>query len=297
MTLKVLIAGQEAAGAQILRAVAGSAHEVMAVLTQDPLARGGPLSLAALARQARIPVFPARSVKDPAFAERVRDWEVDVMLNVHSLHIVADAVLAAPRIGSFNLHPGPLPEYAGLNTVGWAIYRGEAEYGVTVHWMQPGIDTGPIAFSERFPVPENATALTLAAECTRRGVPLLLELLARADDAPSAIPSRPQDLSARVYYARDRIPQDGRVDWNRRGAEIERFARAFDYGPFSSPWGWPTTPLGERTIGVLGLRPTGRATDRPTGSHRVENGALQFAASDQWIEVARVVELLREGAA
>jgi len=289
MRPRILIVGQEAAGAQILRAVAGSAHEVVAVLTQEPATRGGPASLKALAKQAEVPVFPARLVKDPAFAERVRDWKVDVLLNVHSLHIVADAVLAAPRIGSFNLHPGPLPEYAGLNTVGWAIYKDEAEYGVTVHWMQPGIDTGPIAFEQRFAVQANATALSLAAECTRRGVPLLLELLARAEDGAAGIPSRPQDLSARVYYARGRVPQDGRVDWNRPGAEIARFARAFDYGPFASPWGWPTTLLGDRTVGVLGLKTTGRVTDCPPGGHRFENGSLQFAASDQWIEVSRVL--------
>jgi UDP-4-amino-4-deoxy-L-arabinose formyltransferase/UDP-glucuronic acid dehydrogenase (UDP-4-keto-hexauronic acid decarboxylating) len=288
MSLRVLLVGQEAAGAQILRAVSGSAHQVVAVLTQDPLKRGGSASLASIAGQADIPVFPARLVKDPAFAEEVRAWEVDVMLNVHSLHIVADAVLAAPRVGSFNLHPGPLPEYAGLNTVGWAIYNGETKYGVTVHWMHPGIDTGPIALEERFPVPPHATALQLAAECTRRGVPLLLELLDRAEQGADAVPSEPQDSSARVYYARDRIPRDGRVDWSRPGVELERFARAFDYGPFASPWGLPTTLLGERTVGVLGLRPTGRATDWPAGTHRVENGSLHFAASDQWIEVARV---------
>ena len=73
----------------------------------------------------------------------MREQGVDLLLNVHSLYLIARrTVVAAPRIGSFNLHPGPLPEYAGLNTPSWAIYNGEREHGVTVHWMEPGVDTG-----------------------------------------------------------------------------------------------------------------------------------------------------------
>jgi methionyl-tRNA formyltransferase len=289
MTLRVLLVGQEAAGGQILRSLVDSPHEIVAVLTQDPTLPGGPASLAMRATQAGIAVLPAKLVRDPSFAEKVRAWRVDLLLNVHSLHVVADAVLAAPRIGSFNLHPGPLPQYAGLNTVGWAIYNDEAEYGVTVHWMHPGIDTGPVAFAERFPVPPGATALSLASECTRRGVPLLTRLIERAAIEPSTIPSRPQDPAGRVYYARRSIPQDGQVDWSRAGIDIARFARAFDYGPFASPWGWPTTRVGSLSLGVLGLDPTGEPADSPAGSYRVADNTLQFASRDQWIDVARVL--------
>src|SRR5688500_5362279 len=173
MSLKVLLVGQEAAGAQILRKLIGSVDQVVAVLTQEPKATGESASLSGPAAKAGLIVLPAKAVKDPRFAAVIREWEVDILLNVHSLHLVSDEVLAAPKIGAFNLHPGPLPSYAGLNTPGWAIYNGESEYGVTVHWMHPGIDTGPIALEEHFTVPPRVTALGLAAECTRRGVVLL----------------------------------------------------------------------------------------------------------------------------
>jgi methionyl-tRNA formyltransferase len=288
MGLNVLIAGQEAAGARILRALSASAHRVVAVLTEEPKATAQLASLSAHAAEAGLTTLPAKLVKDASFAERVREWQVDLLLNVHSLHIVADAVLAAPRIGAFNLHPGPLPSYAGLHTPGWAIYNGESEYGVTVHWMEPGIDTGPIAYEERFPVPARVTALGLAAECTRRGVALLHRLIQCAEDDPSSIPRAPQDLAARTYYARQRIPEDGKVDWNRPAAEVARFARAFDYGPFASPWGRPLAVIGGRRVGVLGIEPTGVVTDAAAGSHRFENGLLQLACSDEWVDVRHV---------
>jgi methionyl-tRNA formyltransferase len=282
MALNVLIAGQEAAGGQILRTLAASPHRVMAVLTQEPA------SLSGHAERAGLTTLPAKLVKDAAFAETIRAWEVDLLLNVHSLHIVADAVLAAPRIGAFNLHPGPLPSYAGLNTPGWAIYNGESEYGVTVHWMQPGIDTGSIAFEERFAMPAKVTALGLAGECTRRGVALLNRLIECAETDPSSIPRIPQDLSKRAYYTRHRIPEDGRLDWNRPAEEVARFARAFDYGPFASPWGRPVAVIAGRRVEALGIEPTGVAATAAVGCHRLEKGALQIACSDEWVDVRHV---------
>jgi methionyl-tRNA formyltransferase len=160
---------------------------------------------------------------------------------------------------------------------------------VTVHWMQPGIDTGPIAFEERFAVPAKVTALGLAAECTRRGVALLNRLIARAEADPSSIPRAPQDLAARAYYPRHRTPEDGRIDWNRPAAKVARFVRAFDYGPFVSPWGRPVAVIAGRRVEVLGIEPTGIATDAAAGTHRLTDGAsLQVACSDEWVDVRHV---------
>jgi methionyl-tRNA formyltransferase len=290
MSLRVLIVGQEAAGAQILRMLATSEHRVVAVLTQEPKTQGESSSLASAATRAGLSVLPAELVKDSGFAVRVREWKVDLLLNVHSLHVVSGDVLAAPRIGAFNLHPGPLPSYAGLNTPAWAIYNGETEFGVTVHWMQPEIDTGPIVFEERFAVPPNATALSLAAECTRRGVALLGRLVASAEDGVHAIPRVPQDLSARVYYARNRIPQAGSIDWHRPAEDVARFVRAFDYGPFASPWGRPVAVIAERRVGVLGLEPTGVTASSPPGTHRLVDGSLELACVDEWIAVRHVFD-------
>src|SRR5580692_7331177 len=73
---------------------------------------------------------PVERVKDPELAESLRSAQVDLLLNVHSLYIIHQGVLAVPRLGAYNLHPAPLPRYAGLNSVSWAIYHGEKEHGV-----------------------------------------------------------------------------------------------------------------------------------------------------------------------
>jgi methionyl-tRNA formyltransferase len=285
MSLRIVLVGQEAAGAQLLRALSGAEHEVVACLTQEPDKRGGSASLAALATRLGIGVLPAALVRDASFASQLRDWRIDLLLNVHSLHVVADAVLEAPRIGSFNLHPGPLPEYAGLNTVGWAIYNADTTYGVTLHWMKPRIDAGPIAFLDRFPVSSSATSLTLSAECTQRGLALIAALLEQADRDPSSIPARPQDLGSRRYFARKDAPQRGRVDWRSTGAEIDRLGRAFDYGPFACPWGRLRADLDGESCDVSQLRRTDEPADAPPGTPRVERGSLWVSAADEWIDL------------
>lgn len=293
MTLRVLLVGQEAAGAQLLRSVTESGHELVAVLTQEPSERGGPASLAALADRLGVPTFPSALVRDENFAAQMHAWSVDVLLNAHSLHVLAAGVLAAPSVGSFNLHPGPLPEYAGLNTVGWAIYQGEVDYGVTVHWMVPEIDAGPIAFEERFPLDRRATALSLGTECTRRGVALMERVLERAQRDPATIPRVAQDPEARTYYSRGSVPQGGRIDWSRSAAEIDRFWRAFDYGPFASPWGRPYMDGGDGRVEVVGLTPTGEASGLPPGTALLTDSGLRIACGDEWIAVGRV---FRDGA-
>lgn len=286
--LRVLIAGEEAAGAHILRAVARSQHEVVAVLTRSG-AGGVPAPVAGVAERLGVPVLPAADVRKESLAERMRAWGVDVLLNAHSLHIVADAVLQAPRIGAFNLHPGPLPAYAGLNTVAWAIYNGEAEHAVTVHWMAPRVDAGPIALEERFPIGPDDTSLTVSAECTRRGVRLMLRVLELAAADPSQVPVLPQDVCGRTYYSSRDIPAGGRVSWHRPAAEVERLSRAFDYGPFPCPWGRLEADVAGHTLSVGGITRTGAESVVPAGTTSTgEDGRLEVACLDEWVRVGKI---------
>ena len=165
--------------------------------------KGQGATVAQAARALAIGVRPAELVQDPGFADWIRDRNVDVLLNVSSLYVVHPAVVAAPRIGSFNLHPGPLPEYAGLNTPSWAIYNGESSFGVTLHWMDAGIDTGPVAFSKTFPIDEADSGLTLSAKCVRHGVDLISEVLEAASTNASIPRYRAGSLAPALLRPRD----------------------------------------------------------------------------------------------
>ncbi|MGH9970444.1 MAG: methionyl-tRNA formyltransferase [Pyrinomonadaceae bacterium] len=284
--MNVLLVCEESAGIQTLRAVAGTTHRIVGVMASPTRkSNGGGLSAWQLATNMGFRTWPAKLVTDPAFADVVRAEGVDLLLNVHSLYIIAPEIVGAPRIGSFNLHPGPLPRYAGLNPVSWALYRGESTHGVTVHRMEATIDTGPIAYQSLFPVKESDTALSVWTRCSRQGVRLLLRLMQTAEP----IPLVPQDLTKREYFGAEIPPLDN-LFCGRTAKEIINLVRACDFFPFASPWGNPKARLGNRVIGIVKGSRTGQQCSCPPGSvgERVSSGVL-VASTDEWILLEKLL--------
>jgi methionyl-tRNA formyltransferase len=269
--VRILVVADEAAGLQALRKVAESAdHDLVAVM-----ASGEPLRRAA--SEAGAPVWEPREVRDPVLADRLGG--VDALLNVHSLFRIHPAVLEAPAVGSFNLHPGPLPAYAGLNAPSWAIYFGETRHAATLHWMTEEIDAGRIAYEEWFDIEDDDTGLTLSAQCARHGLGLVDRLL---EDLPD-VPARDQEGEGR--YFGPAVPHGGRLPWALPARRIVDFVRACDYGPFGSPWGRPIAGLDGTDVEVLAASLTGEPVSEPPGTIA---SAGRVAAGDEWIVVERV---------
>jgi methionyl-tRNA formyltransferase len=285
--MRVLLAAEEAAGIQALKLLAQGDHQLVAVLATPERRSAGGSSVWQVAKQMGIPTWPAALVKEAAFAAEVRAAEIDLLMNVHSLFIVNGEVTAAPRLGSYNLHPGPLPRYAGLNVVSWALYHGERSHGVTIHRMEPTIDTGPIAYQTLFEISDRDTALTLFSRCVREGMALLERLLDAA--AQRMIPVIPQDLAERGYFD-GKAPEGGNIKWSRCAIEVVNFVRACDYAPFPSPWGQPKARRGEQSVGILKASLTGRRCDAPPGKvGRCEATGAEIACADEWIRCEKLL--------
>jgi methionyl-tRNA formyltransferase len=289
--MNVVLIGEEAAGMRTLQSLEQCGVRVIAVMA-SPRRQDVGVSLWGLATKLGYRTWPAELAKDPKFAVQVRDERVDIILNVYSLFLIRKEVLEAPRLGSFNLHPGPLPRYAGLNSVCWAIYRGEKQHGVTLHKLVPKIDAGPIVYQESVCVGSDESGLSLTAKCVNAGVPLIFRLLEAAAQGPANIPLIPQDLSKREYFGRE-VPENGNLSWNRPAQRIVDFVRASNFFPFRSPWGVPRTKRGDSTLGILKARVTGTPVDAPPGTVGIErSGGVEVAGADEWILVRQV---LRDG--
>jgi methionyl-tRNA formyltransferase len=274
--MRVALLCEEAAGGRALQLLARGQHEVAAVLSSP----GAPAWT--LAQRLGLAPVPAGRVREPGFADELARLRVDLLLNVHSLYIVPEAVLRVPAHGAYNLHPGPLPDYAGLNAPSWAIYNGEDRHGVTLHRMEPGIDSGPIAFQERFAITPEDTGLSLSLRCAQKGLALIERLLA-AD--PASLALAPQDLSRRRYFGRG-VPQGGRIDWRQSARRIHAFVRACDYHPFVSPWGAAVADLGGQRVPVLKVALTGEPCDAAPGTVRTDASQRTFVASaDEWVTI------------
>jgi methionyl-tRNA formyltransferase len=273
--MRIALLCEESAGARVLEALAKGAHELAVVLTSE----GSPAWN--LAARLGVSPLPPRRVRDPGFAAELARAGAELVLNVHSLYIVPPAVLQVPRFGAYNLHPGPLPRYAGLNAPSWAIYNGEQSHAVTVHRMEAGIDTGAVVFEERFPIKAEDTGLSVALRCAQKGVELVTRLLHLLAHDPSTLPLKLQNPAARRYFGRE-VPQGGCIDWNAPARRIYDFVRACDYHPFASPWGTPRARLGTEEISVLKVEMTGETCKAAPGAVRREENTL-VATADEWL--------------
>ncbi len=287
--MNILLVGEESAGTQTLKLLANSGHNLVGVMASPTRQATGGMTLWQLAEKQGCRTWPAELVKDPKFAEVIAAEQVDLLLNVHSLFVIKGEIVAAPRIGSFNLHPGPLPHYAGLNAPSWAIYRGEKTHGVTLHQMLAGIDTGTIAYQALFDIAEGDTGFSVSAKCIRAGLELIRQLLATAAIDPQAIPAIAQDFTQRQYFGKE-TPEDGWLTWERPAREVYNFVRAADYSPFTSPWKTPHSRIGDEEIGFVKTALTGQACDAPPGTiGQIIGTQVQVACSDEWLAVERLV--------
>ncbi len=286
---RIVLAGEEAAGARAFAACRALGHEVVLVLTSPPQRGDRSTPLARAAAAAGVPRAAPELVRDPGFAEGLAALSPDVLLNVHSLHPIAPAILAVPRLGAFNLHPGPLPAYAGLDAPLWAVYHRETKHGVTLHRMTAEIDGGPILWRRDFALTPRETGLSLFLRCIEEGLALVRRFLEAIRSPVPRLIERPQDPAARSYFRRG-PPNGGRLDLSRSAVEIDAFVRAADFHPFPSPWG---APFVETPAGRIGFCRTQLldlpCTAAPGTLAPAAGGALRVATGDGWLLLERVL--------
>lgn len=287
--MNVLLVGEESAGAQTLKLLANSDHNLVGVMASPTRKATGGMTVWQLAEKMGCRAWPAELVKDPKFAEVIQAEKVDLLLNVHSLFVIKGEIVEAPRFGSFNLHPGPLPRYAGLNAPSWAIYRDEKVHGVTLHKMLAGIDTGPIAYQALFDIEEKDTGFSLSAKCIKFGMELIRRLLDVAAVDPASIPLIEQDLTRREYFGKG-TPEDGWLAWSRPAREVYNFVRAADYSPFSSPWKTPRSRIGDQEVGFVKVSLSGQPCDAEPGTiGQFDGEKISVACGDEWVAVSRLM--------
>jgi methionyl-tRNA formyltransferase len=149
------------------------------------------------------------------------------------MQLIPKEVLDIPRLGIVNVHPALLPKYRGRYSTAHAIFNGEKETGATLHFMDEGIDNGPIIMQKSFPIGKNDTAKTVYDTFTEVGTALFkrfVESLNRGEE----IRSIPQDERKATYYPKS-LPGGGKVDPSWDEETKKRFIRAMTFPPFPVP--------------------------------------------------------------
>jgi methionyl-tRNA formyltransferase len=228
---------------------------------------------------------------DVATLEAVAAVRPDLGLSLNNFSIMRRPLLAIPPEGVINFHNGPLPQYAGVNVCSWALINGEREYGVTLHHVDEGIDTGDIVAQSVFPIEDGWTVLELTRRCIAEGVDLFASTV--PEILSGGVTGRRQCLEQRSYFSRRDSPNDGRLDFSKTGQELDRLVRALRFYPFENKFVPATCGSRSGRFTVLQIEPRMADGDPPRGCgvlRRIESDALITDCADGEIAITEVLD-------
>lgn len=236
MARRVVVIGKNRLAVECLDVVIEAGDEVALAVADagDDGTDGWQPSFRGAAERHGLPLAAPADVNDPAFVARIDAEEPDFVLSFQAAQILRRPLIATGRVATLNLHFGPLPRYRGVAPIAWAVINGEAATGVTIHRINPGIDSGEIVRSAAVPIDDADTGRTVYDKCTGAGIALFRE--AWPELRTGAIESHPQDPGAALYYNRHSIDfSRRRVSWHADARSIADWMRAFIFPPFQFP--------------------------------------------------------------
>lgn len=253
--MRLAFMGTPAFAVPTLGELIAAGHQIAAVYTRapQPAGRGRKLRASPVQEFAEVHGLAVRTPSNFKSAEEVaafRDLGLDAAVVVAYGLILPQEILAAPRLGCFNLHASLLPRWRGAAPIQRAIMAGDERTGVEVMRMEAGLDTGPILLSESVDIRPEDTAGSLAERLAAIGAGLVPRALAGLERG--AIVETPQS-EAGITYAAKISPGEARIDWSRPAAEIDRRIRALS----PSPGAWFEAPSsrGPQRVKALLSRP------------------------------------------
>ena len=250
--MRIVFIGTGAIGVLTLRALQKSEHELVGVVTQPdkPVGReqqitAPPIKKALLADPVK--ASPARTlqpakIKEQQAIEEIRALGPDIIVVMAYGQILPREVLGIPKIACLNLHASLLPRWRGAAPIQAAIVDGDQETGITVMYMDEGLDTGDILLQRKINISPIETGASLHDRLAQIAPEALLEssqLLASGSARRIS-----QDKTA-ATYAPKLSREAGRINWNETAEVIERKIRAYN------PWPSAFTEFDNRKLKIF----------------------------------------------
>src|SRR5256885_3603668 len=265
--MRIVFIGTGEIGVPTLRALQKSEDELVGVVTQPEKPAGrtqkitappikkaligsGPNANPVEGSPRRAGIFQPTRIKDPEAIDQIRALAPDVIVVMAYGQILPRAVLEIPKIVSLNLHASLLPRWRGAAPIQAAIAAGDRETGVTVMYVDEGLDTGDILLQRTIDIVPAETGGSLHDRLAQIAPEPLLECLRLL--AAGQAPRDPQDKTL-ATYAPKLNREAGRINWNETAEVIERKIRAYN------PWPGAFTDFKDRKLKIfsatiIGLR-------------------------------------------
>lgn len=229
--MKILFLGHQKWACLALEKLVKDGHNIVGVVTEKDsfddasykslVKYGCYASLKETAINLGLKVFQPENIHDEKFLKIMSELDPDLLVVVSYHTIIKEPILSKYTI--INAHGAPLPRYRGRAPINWAIINGEDHTGVTVHFIDPGIDTGDIIFQELVPIKSDDTTI----DVLRRSLDYYPRMVSEAvEQIENGTVRRIKQDNSKASYFPKRKPEDGLINWSWTTERIYNFIRA-----------------------------------------------------------------------
>ena len=224
--MRIILVGQGPFGEKVLDTLIGQGEDIVGVFC--PKDKRGD-AMAAAAEKSGLALFRPGKMKDPEVRETYLELKPDLCILAFVTDIIPETLLDIPTAGTICYHPSLLPRHRGASGINWAVIQGDTRTGLTILWVDKGIDTGPILLQKEIDIlPEDTTGSLYFNQLFGMGVDAIVEAVGLIKDGQA--PKIPQDDSLATYEP----PCDDKVaavDWSKPASEVYNLIRGCDPQP------------------------------------------------------------------
>ncbi|OZB49333.1 MAG: formyl transferase [Polynucleobacter sp. 39-45-136] len=172
-----------------------------------------------------IPYLKHFNINSPEFFSELNQFDCDLFVSMSFNQIFKDSIINLPPLKTINCHAGKLPFYRGRNVLNWVLINDESEFGITVHYVDSGIDTGDIIAQKIYPISDDDDYFKLLEKAYIGCADTLY--LAIRQFVENRVQSFPQSKIHELgFYCTQRIAGDELINWNQTSRDIFNFVRA-----------------------------------------------------------------------
>lgn len=235
--------GAERVGLACLQSLVESGKNVAGVFTahddlKDTIADW--VSFDEYSQKAGLPLFKVKSCRRPEVSQQIAELRPDVICVISWSMIIPPTILALAVRGTIAIHYSLLPQRRGGAPLSWALIDGLSSSGITLYYMDEGIDTGDIISQKSFEIAETDTVKDLLDKIVVLAPDMLVQDIDAVLDGKAVRMEQEESKSSQTPR---RHPEESRIDWSKSDQELYNFIRAL-----SPPYPSAFTCVGGRKL-------------------------------------------------
>jgi len=186
--------------------------------TQDKTLKG-------YAKKYNIDYLKDKNINSQEFIIKLKKYNSHLFVSMSFNQIFKTEIIHLPKYNTINCHAGKLPFYRGRNILNWVLINDEKEFGITVHYMDEGIDTGDIILQNTYPIHDNDNYKSLLNIAYKECASILYKAIVLFKDG-MVKGQKQKEIHPLGFYCIQRGIGDEILNWKQTSREIFNFVRA-----------------------------------------------------------------------